>query len=163
MLNNSLPDLGQGAVAEGKEMKQSLIGQGIISGIVASLQAKLVGVPIYTEKVEQNAVKPYLMVKLQSVSHDQRMNGRFARGYTFDIELHSDTYAQTYEWLEQMLEVLVEIEAEDGPLRGTDVKAEMKEGVLHVGVSYVVQLMKQTAKPPIMQQLEQRELIAQGG
>lgn len=140
-----------------------MIGQGIVNGIVSSLQAKLADVPVHTEAVGQETAKPYVLVKLQSVSHDQRMNGRFARAYAFDIEVHSETYAKAYEWLEQMLEVLVEIEAEDGPLRGTDVKAEMKEGVLHVNVSYVVQLMKQETKPPYMHQLEQRGLVAQGG
>lgn len=163
MLKSYVMCLWQGHMASGKEMRSTLIGQGIVNGIVSGLKAKLAAVPVYTEAVGQDTDKPYLLVKLKSVSHDQRMNGRFARSYAFDIEVHSDTNANAYDWLEQMLEVLVEIDADDGPLRGTDVKAEMKDGVLHVEVSYIVQLMKQTARPPLMNKLEQYGHVARGG
>jgi hypothetical protein len=111
----------------------------IIDGIVIKIDSLFGGDAIvHTEGVEQDFQEPCFFVKLLSASHKQVLNNRYYLEHFFDVHYFpgtSDKNTEMYETASR-LSGLEYITSGGKLIRGTKMRYETVDGVLHYFVQY---------------------------
>lgn len=119
----------------------------IREAVITKLKAHFPSMPIYGEEMAQDFLKPSLFVKLFSVEQDQIIGNRYKRNHSFMIHYYSDSeipHDDMHKMAEQLYSLLEFVSIQEDLFRGTKMKHEIKDGMLHFNVNYNVFLMKET-------------------
>ena len=94
---------------------------------------------IYTESVEQGLEEPCFFVLCLNPTKEKFLGNRYFRTNQFCIHYFpqsNDKRTECLEILERLFDALEIIEVDGDSIRGTNMKSEMDEGVLHFFVNY---------------------------
>ncbi|CAH0122430.1 hypothetical protein PAE9249_04980 [Paenibacillus sp. CECT 9249] len=136
-------------------------------GVVSALERLFPDVPVNSEGSGQGTRGPCLHVELASVSQVRIFGRRYKRTHSFVIRYipGESTQASNDEFHgkgERLCEGLELIEAGGGLCRGSDMKYEIAEGVLHFSVNYGFHVMREQAQGTKMRHLEQEGTVKDG-
>ncbi|WP_211228311.1 phage tail terminator family protein [Paenibacillus pinihumi] len=114
-------------------------------------------IPIYGDKINQNLDPPCFFVKLFPVGHKRLLGRRYDRQHTFDIHYFSEKGSEEInDVTEQLFGVMEYIDC-NGLIRGTDMRGETVDGVLHFFVSYDFHVLRQRPKSEPMQFMDVKQ------
>jgi hypothetical protein len=128
--------------------------------VIAALNQNFPAIAVYGEEVSEGFPKPSFFVKLSSVTQDREVGNRYKRDYTFDIQYFGSTYAEFYQTAEQLYACLETLSDGESSCRGTVLKTEIVDGVLHFSVVYSLHMMRTKPAEPVMQNLSQEGSIS---
>ncbi len=140
----------------------------IIEAISIALDDKFgEGYEIYSEEIRQGLKEPCFFIFCLSPSAKLFFGKRYFRINPFCIQYFPATDKKQRECLqvaEQMYECLeyLTIDGEDSPMRGTNLKYEVVDGVLNFFVNYDCFIYKMEQQTP-MEDLETSTSIKEGG
>ncbi|WP_270167581.1 phage tail terminator family protein [Paenibacillus sp. SYP-B4298] len=122
-------------------------------------------VPIYSEEIKQGLDPPCFFVKLFPVAQERQQGRRYIRQHTFDIHYFPrgfDTGGagaanEEMHWLSDTLYDVMEYIDCNGLIRGTGMRHEIVDGVLHFFVSYELHLLRQRPASPPMERMDMKQ------
>ena len=130
----------------------------IIESIIVSLQEEFGDtVQSYREEGLQEFQKPCFLVR--NVSHSCRLflGKRYFRKNQFCIQFFPDTKEKENEVYndaaKRLTSCLEYLKADDGLVRGTNMKYEITEGILHFFVNYDMFVYRLAADVPVMEEI----------
>lgn len=130
----------------------------IITGISQTLDSIFgEGYEIYTEEVKQDFQEPCFFVTLLSLDQSQIRGNRYSRTQPFDIHYFpgtSDINTEINDVSEKLINGLEYITVDGGLLRGTKMKGEPVDGVLHFFVNFNMIVKKDIPKEDLMETLK---------
>lgn len=92
---------------------------------------------IYTESIEQGFQKPAFFILLLQPEFDQVVGNRYHETLPFDIHYFGPGYMDAYSTANKLMSEMEYIRLLNGDLlRGTKMKGEVVDGVLHFFVNY---------------------------
>lgn len=114
---------------------------------------------IYSENIEQGLKEPCFFILLINPMSTSKLGNRQLREYNFDVHYFPSTNDKNQEIntvIETLIDGLEYITLVNSDLiRGTDIKAEVVDDVLHFFISYKMYVTKET---PIEDKMETLEL-----
>lgn len=130
----------------------------IIKGISVKLnQAFGADYKIYVEDIKQGLVEPCFSIVALEPSQSAKLPNRYFRSYPFDIhyfpESNNKPKAEMYEVGEKLLIELEYITVLDNLCRGTKMRYELVDGVLHFFVNYDLFVKKEVDQGVYMENL----------
>lgn len=130
----------------------------IIAAIASALAGEFgEGYTVYGEAVEQNLQTPCFFVFCASEGNRIYRPGRYRRDNLFAIQYlpqsREEPRSECESVAERLFLCLELVQLADGPLRGTGMRGEIVDGVLHFFVSYNMFLMV-PRKLPLMEILD---------
>lgn len=133
----------------------------VIFAVSRALDAAFPDYDIAAEEIKQELKPPCFFLKLLAPSHGQELGRRFARYHTIDVHFFAADRKNIsmYEMAEHLSNVLQWVEVAGRPVRGTGMRFEIVDEVLHFFVDYNFQVWHQEPEDPKMQTLEQQEGI----
>lgn len=136
-----------------------------ITGLAQKLD-QLFGYEIYWDEVEQGLNEPCFLIVCLSGSHEQEIDTLYERKQAFDIHYFPQAHKPTQE-INSVIDALnMELEyiTVDGNLvRGSKMRHEVIDGVLHFFVNYNVRIRKVVEPDPYMEDLEINERVKPNG
>ncbi|RXZ77251.1 hypothetical protein EBB07_33810 [Paenibacillaceae bacterium] len=135
----------------------------VISAMSRALDDRYPDIPIHGEEIKQNLDPPSFFIKLFPVNHTRKLGRRYMRQHTFDVHYFpqgfdaDDQVAENEEMhgvAESLYDRLEYIEC-NGLIRGTKMRHEIINGVLHFFVDYNIHLMRDKKDGPVMQVMVQ--------
>lgn len=127
----------------------------IRDGVNAALDHFFPSIPIMGEEIKQGLEEPCFFVKLLEGSQTQELGTRYKRAHQFDVHYFEVENRKLHNMAEQLYDILGLIQAGDTLYRGTNMKHEIVDGVLHFFVDYTILVRRDTPAMPIMQTIEQ--------
>lgn len=120
--------------------------------------------PVYDEAVEQDMKQPCFFVLLIESSQVRGVNRRYQRFNPFDVHYfpqhNSNALREECELVaERLYSELEYVSGHDGLYRGTGMRHEIVDGVLHFFVQYNVHLIRDKAPDIKMQTMTERGII----
>lgn len=114
---------------------------------------------IMGEEIKQGLNPPCFFVRLLEPSHDQELGRRFIRYHPFVVRYYAPerTNADMYDMAEKLTAALQWITVVDRPIRGTGMRFEIVDEVLHFFVNYKFHVWAQKPEYPAMQKLDVEE------
>jgi len=137
--------------------------QATIDGILAAL--KVFDSPMYTEAVPQTAVEPFFFVDLLDPSNTAVVGRRYQRENTYVIRYQPPAWTaktQCYEMLDKLYRTLEYIHVDGHPVRGTEKRGEIIDGVLLFFVNYNGFVLAEYQPEPIFDNLEVPQFEGKG-
>lgn len=129
----------------------------IITGISQKLDSEFNSVSdyyeIYTEEVKQDFQEPCFFITLLSLDQSQIVGNRYSRVQPFDIHYFPSTPDINTEINEvegRLMDMLDYITVDGNLIRGTKMKAETVDSVLHFFVNYNMHVIKEVVKEESM-------------
>ena len=130
-------------------------------GVVAELESRFPDVEVFTEPPEGGFVGPCFFVKLLNTAHTQELNRRYRRVHTFDIQYFAAGAGSRngimQETAEQLYESMETIVTEGNICRGTGMRHEIADGVLHFYVEFKFLVYRPASDDQVMGTLERKE------
>lgn len=125
--------------------------------VISALDQNFPEVPIYGEEIKQGFNEPCFFVKLFPVSQDQLLGRRYQRKHSFDIHYFAGSNEELHDMAEQLYDKmeLVPILSTGGHMRGTQMRHEITDRVLHFFVDYNFHVFREVEPDPVMQTMEQ--------
>ncbi|AET70769.1 hypothetical protein Desor_5393 [Desulfosporosinus orientis DSM 765] len=114
---------------------------------------------VYGEEQDQGLEKPYFYVKLFSSAQKQLLGQRYQRKHTFEIQYFPAAQESLDEIAEGLYEKMELISVEDSLVRGSGMRHELAEGVLHWFVDYNFQVLRSVDPDPLMQTMQQEGFL----
>jgi len=104
----------------------------------AALDAAYPDIPIHDEEIPQRLNPPCFFVRLLEPEHVQELGRRFLRYHPFVVRYFAQDRSNTamYEMAEQLTKALQQIQVAGRPVRGTGMRFEIVDDVLHFFVNY---------------------------
>lgn len=121
--------------------------------------------PIYGEEIKQGLDPPCFFVKLFPVAQERQQGRRYIRQHTFDIHYFprgfdtggvSTANEEMHQLSDTLYGVMEYIDC-NGLIRGTGMRHEIVDGVLHFFVSYDFHLLRQRPTSTPMQHMDMKE------
>ncbi|MFC5703181.1 DUF6838 family protein [Cohnella faecalis] len=144
-------------------------GEGMVTAIdvrdavIGALGEAFPGLPIHTETVDEGVVKPCFFVKDFPVAQSRIMGRRYARAHSFDIQYFPlsaiEPIEEAHDAAERLTEALEYIPLEVGQVRGTGMRYEFVDSVLHFFVNVNLYMFKPIMPVPLMGSVEVEEGI----
>ncbi|EHQ92143.1 phage tail terminator family protein [Desulfosporosinus youngiae] len=131
----------------------------IRNSIISVLDQHFPGTKTYGEEIKQGFKKPCFFVKLFPVSQDQLLGRRYQRSHSFDIHYFAGSNEELHDMAEQLYDKMELISLDDGLIRGTGMRHEVVDGVLHFFVNYNFHVSKEAVPDPLMQTMEQEGYV----
>lgn len=128
----------------------------LINGISIKLRSAFgTDYKIYKEEVKQGLVEPCFNIVVLEPSQEAKLPNRYLRSYPIDVHYFpkTNTKNEMYEVAEQLLIDLEYITVLDNLCRGTKMRYEIVDGVLHFFVNYDFFVKKEAIKQDNMEEL----------
>jgi 3'-phosphoadenosine 5'-phosphosulfate (PAPS) 3'-phosphatase len=127
----------------------------------AALDAAFPDIPIVGEEIKQGLTPPCFFVKLLEPEHTQELGRRFIRYHPFDVHYFAPerSNADMYDMAEQLTAALQQITVAGRPVRGTGMRFEIVDEVLHFFVQYNFHVWAPRPEDPAMAALDVTEGI----
>ena len=125
----------------------------------AALDAAFPDIPIHDEEIPQELKPPCFFVRLLEPEHTQELGRRFFRYHPFDVHYFAPDRSNTamYEMAERLTEALQQIQVAGRPVRGTGMRFEIVDDVLHFFVNYDFHVWAPRPDDPAMGSLDVQE------
>lgn len=130
--------------------------------VMSALAARFPDTRVYGEKSAQGFVVPAFFVFMFPVYHTQELGRRYLRRHSFDVHYFpTGDYEndEMHDVAEQLYDVLEIINANGKPIRGTAMRHEIVDGVLHFFVDYNFHVRRELPEVPKMADMEQEGLL----
>ena len=110
---------------------------------------------IYKENIKQGLVEPCFNIVVLEPSQEAKLPNRYLRSYPIDVHYFPETATKNemYEVAEKLLIELEYITVLDNLCRGTKMRYELVDGVLHFFVNYDFFVKKEVGKQDNMEEL----------
>ena len=128
----------------------------LISGIAKKLNSVFGSkYKIYKENIKQGLVEPCFNIVVLEPSQEAKLPNRYLRSYPIDVHYFPETATKSemYEVAEKLLIELEYITVLDNLCRGTKMRYEIVDGVLHFFVNYDFFIKKEVSKQDNMEEL----------
>jgi len=128
--------------------------------VISKLRNHFPSMTIYGEEIAEGFQKPCLFVKLFSVDQTQIIGNRYKRNHSFNIHYFSETEFPNddmHAMAEQLYDLMEIIGEHDNLYRGTKMRHEIKEDVLHFFVNYNIVVNKE------IEHVDEMEILAING
>lgn len=134
---------------------------GVSDAVSVALDTAFPDIPVYDEEIKQKLDPPCFFIKLLIPMHAQELGRRHRRTHPFDVHYFAPERSNEdmYAMAEQLTSALQIIQVAGRPVRGTGMRFEIIDGVLHFFVDYAFQVWEAKPTYPKMQSLEQKEGI----
>jgi len=132
---------------------------GVRYAVHAVLDAAFPDIPIMGEEIKQGLTPPCFFVRLLEPEHVQELGRRFIRYHPFVIRYYAVDRENDvmYDMAEQLTEVLQQIEVAGRLVRGTGMRFEIVDEVLHFFVEYNFHVWAPRPDDPAMASLDVQE------
>ena len=127
----------------------------VIHAVMAALKQNYPDIKIYGDEIKQGFQEPCFFVKVFPVEHIRELGERYLRAHSFDIHYFADSAEDQHVMAEQLYEKLEYISLLNGVCRGSNLKHEIVDGVLHFFISYDFHVLKEKVEGIKMQTLSQ--------
>lgn len=126
------------------------------NAVNAALDSAFPNIPIAGEEIKQGLTPPYFFVKPLELEHTQELGRRFYRYHPFDVHYFAPDRRNEgmYAMAERLTEALQWIEVADRPVRGSGMRFEIVDEVLHFFVEYNFHVWAPQPDDPTMQTLD---------
>jgi hypothetical protein len=126
----------------------------------AALEEVFPNIPV-TDEISQNLSPPCLYVQLLQPTQTQELGRRFMRNHPFDVQYFASEPGSDdlYAMAEQLIAALQQVEAAGRPVRGTGIRFQITDGVLHFFVEYHFHVWAPQPEDPAMAGLDVTEGI----
>lgn len=126
----------------------------IIDGITSNLNIYY-GYDVSSEELDQDFNEPCFFIQLLDTHKSYKLSTRHARGYNFNIRHHNslDGLDNLNSIGDELLSVLEYIPVGDNIVRGSDMRYEIQDNVLHFFITYNCELEKEKDKSNKMESL----------
>ncbi|MGF9913736.1 DUF6838 family protein [Paenibacillus ehimensis] len=136
----------------------------ITNGITKRLLDLWPEITVYSERIEQGFIEPAFFVLQVGSSQQRGVNRRYIRSAMYDIHFFPDRQGtelkrECEQVRDQLYEQLEYIKWDGTTYRGTGMRAEIIDDVLHFFMNFEVHLMRPKVAGPTMQHLEQEEHV----
>jgi len=131
------------------------------NAVNTALDAAFPDIPIMGEEIKQGLKPPCFFVRLLEPEHTQELGWRFMRNHPFDVHYFAPERSNDdmYEMAEKLTEALQWIHVAGRPVRGTGMRFEIVDEVLHFFVEYNFHVWATKPDNPAMQTLNIREAL----
>lgn len=140
-----------------------MIIEEIKSGLVKRLDALDDRIPVHPEQIKQGFKEPAFFVLLLNSAQDREVDRRYRRALLFDVHYFpskgSKPNAECHTMADRLYEALEYIPTPSGLVRGSRMRHEVVDGVLHFFISFELHLLRQKAADPKMRTIEQEGYI----
>jgi len=127
----------------------------VLDSVIAALNQNFPNINTYSEESDQGLEEPYFYVKLFPVSQNQLLGQRYQRNHSFDIHYFAGGNEALHDMAEQLYDKLELISVDGGLVRGSGMRHEIVEGVLHWFVAYNFHVMRSVEADSLMQSMKQ--------
>ncbi|MFB6364249.1 DUF6838 family protein [Paenibacillus elgii] len=136
----------------------------ILNGITKRLSDLFPAMNFYTERIEQGFTEPAFFVLQIGSSQQRGINRRYIRSAMFDIHFYPDRDStelkrECERVRDQLYENMEYIKWDGTTYRGTGMRAEIIDDVLHFFMTFEVHMMRPKVAGPTMQLLKQEEYV----
>lgn len=139
-------------------MSQPVTINDVRYAVNAALDTVFPDIPIMVEEIKQGLTPPCFFVKLLDPEHTQELGRRFFRYHPFVVRYFPvEGNAEMYDMAERLTEALQWIEVGGRKVRGTGMRFEMLDEVLHFFVEYNFYVWAPKPDDPTMQVLDVQE------
>lgn len=137
----------------------------VVSAVVAALKKQFPQAGIYEEAMGQGQTAPCFFVQLIAPTYDRMGGRRYKRTYPFDVHYFPNQpkegeadkrIAEMHAVAEQLYDCLAYVALDDGLIRGSNLRYEIIDGVLHFFIDYTIHMIRQAEEVPLMNRLEQK-------
>lgn len=125
--------------------------------VMSALAARFPDTRVYGERNEQGFVAPAFFVFMFPVFHTKELDRRYLRTHSFDIHYFpAGEYVndEMHDVAEQLYDTLEIINVKGKPSRGTAMRHEIVDGVLHFFVDYTFHVVRPKPDDPKMRELD---------
>jgi len=131
------------------------------NAVHAALDAAFPNIPVLGEEIKQGLTPPCFFVRLLDSGHTQELGRRFIRYHPFDVHYFAPerSNADMYDMAEQLTAALQQITVAGRPVRGTGMRFEIIDEVLHFFVNYDFHVWASKPDDPAMAALDVTEGI----
>ena len=112
--------------------------------VITALDQSFPDIKKYGEEIKQGFEEPCFFVKLFPVSQDQIIGRRYLRNHAFDIHYFAKTNEALHDMADQLYDKMELIGLDDGLARGTKMRHEIVDCVLHFFVNYNFHVYKES-------------------
>jgi len=125
----------------------------------AALDAVFPDIPIHDEEIPQKLEPPCFFVRLLEPELTQELGRRFLRYHPFVVRYFAPDRSNTamYDVAEQLTKALQQIQVAGRPVRGTGMRFEIVDDVLHFFVNYDFHVWAPRPDDPAMASLDVQE------
>jgi len=135
----------------------------VINSVFRSLAEHFPDKPRYGEEIKQGLKAPCFFVKLFPARQTREQGRRYLRTHAFDIHYFPDRKKDENEdahgMAEQLYAVLEYLPLGSSLCRGTRMRHEVVDGVMHFFINYDFHVMRPAPESPKMQNIEQEVSI----
>ena len=140
------------------------MGNDLITGVMTRLRDTFgEGTTVYFDEVKQELNEPCFFVRTLEVSQELVIRNRYRRVYHLDIEYHPEDRQQTAREITDvantMLMAMEYIYIGDDLTRGTNIRYEVQDKVLHFFVDYDFFVFKVLEEEEYMETLTQTQYL----
>lgn len=138
----------------------------IMDGIAKALRSAYPTYKIYIDDVEQYLKRPAFFIALLSSEQEQKLDDRLWREHAFDIHFFPENEKKPTREINAVIDALrmalryitvQETETKSSLVRGTDVRHEEVDGVLHFYINFNLFVRLPKEPIPVMESLEQKD------
>ncbi|TGE37645.1 hypothetical protein E4K67_12990 [Desulfosporosinus fructosivorans] len=123
--------------------------------VMTTLKQHFPNLNVYGEENDQGLEEPYFYVKLLPVSQNQLLGQRYQRNHSFDIHYLAGSNEALHDMAEQLYDKLELISVDGSLVRGTGMRHEIVDGLLHWFVAYNFHVLRTVEPEPLMQSMKQ--------
>lgn len=139
----------------------------LLDGVMRSLAERFPEVPVHREKSEQKAEGPYFYVEMLKASQEQELNRRYHRACSFQVQFVSGATPQSpnmsvHDIAEHLYELFRELDIDGARYMGSQMKHEVRDGVLHFDFGFHFLVWLPPGDEPKMQTLKEEESLKNG-
>jgi len=135
----------------------------VINGVSQALADRFPGMPRYGEEIKQGLRAPCFFIKLFPGAQIREVGRRYLRTHAFDVHYFpdpsKDQNEDAHDMAEHLYALLEYLPVGSGLCRGTRMRHEIIEGVLHFFINYDFHVLRPAPESPKMQTLEQEAYI----
>lgn len=132
--------------------------QTIINAISVALKQTSATV-VYEDEVKQGFQDDSIFINVISCTYTPKMNTCKEGRFSFDVIYYTDSKTAAYDMANVLLDLLKEIETEDGRIRGSNISFRYTGDSLHFLITYNVSLFEVAAADPYMMNVKTEESV----
>lgn len=132
----------------------------VLDGVMDALASRYPGVTLVAGEAGEEHPKPLFAVTIASVARNKEVGRRYRLAHQFNIQYAAavPTYRGLHDVADELYDALQHIEADGGFIRGSGMRHEIVEGMLHFYVSYNFHVLS-VVTPETKMQAAEREVL----
>ncbi|EHQ92097.1 hypothetical protein DesyoDRAFT_5165 [Desulfosporosinus youngiae DSM 17734] len=131
----------------------------IRDSIISVLDQNFPDISIYEEELAEDFEEPCFFVKLLSASQEQLLGQRYQRFHFFDLHYYGGSNGNLHDMAEQLYDKMELISVDGRLVRGTGMRHEIVDGVLHFFVAYNFYVLRRAESDRLMQSMKQEGYV----